>query len=114
MSIVQERLMQGEVIALSGRVDQRLAPELEKVLEQALDQAGPRYLLIDLTAVHYINSSGLRCLVFAWRRTQSRGRELILFGLSQRITQLFETLGVDKIFRIYPDRAIALAHLGEK
>jgi anti-anti-sigma factor len=57
-------------------------------------------LIIDLNNINYINSGGLRCLVSAWRRTKAQNGDIVLFGLNDRILEVFTMVGFDKIFHI--------------
>lgn len=106
--IRQEKTENSHVICLNGRVDQLVTPKLEATLTD-LNQAGHNRLLIDFTAVHYINSGGLRCLITAWRRARRHGGDVVLYGLNNRLQDLFKMVGFDKVFHIYPTREMAMS-----
>jgi anti-sigma B factor antagonist len=59
--------------------------------------------------VEYIASSGLKVLVSAWRRAHDRGGDVILSGLQPRIIEIFEMVGFDMLFQIFPDLNAAQA-----
>lgn len=105
--IWEEQIDQTYIIGISGRIDHTLAPSLETTLKQ-LATAGVQHFLIDLTAVNYINSGGLRCLLSAWRRARQQGGDVVLFGLNQRLKGLVETMGLNNVFRIYATKESAL------
>lgn len=105
--IRQETTENSHVIRLNGRVDQLITPTLEATLTD-LTQAGHNHLLIDFTAVQYINSGGLRCLITAWRQARRDGGDVVLYGLNSRLQELFQMVGFDKVFHIYPTRETAL------
>lgn len=95
------------LVTVSGRLDQTLTPDLEAQLE-ALLQEGHNRIVIDLTDVTYINSGGLRCLVTAWRKAKKDGGNVVLTGLRSRVHEVFTMVGFDKVFDVYPNRALAV------
>ncbi len=99
------------VVTPSGRLDSASTPRLEVTLARQLDQ-GNIWLVVDLHAVEYIASGGLKVLVSAWRRAQDRGGGLILSGLQPRLVEIFEMVGFDMLFQVYPDLDAALASWG--
>jgi anti-sigma B factor antagonist len=89
------------LVGARGRLDQTLTPQLEQNLLDLLNEGHSR-LLVDLTEVEYINSGGLRCLVSAWRRARQQEGSLSLCGLNPRLSEIFDMVGFDKVFDIYP------------
>ncbi len=89
------------LIQVSGRLDQSQTKELEIQLNQLLQQ-NPTQLIVDLTHVTYINSGGLRTLVSAWRKARQQKGNLTLCGLNHRLQEIFNMVGFDKVFQIYP------------
>lgn len=96
------------VIAPSGRLDSNSSPDLERLLTMLLEE-GQHWLFIDMTDVTYIASSGLKILVSAWRRAQDQNGDVLLSGMQPRITEIFEMVGFDMLFRIFPTLEAALA-----
>jgi serine/threonine-protein kinase RsbW len=96
------------VITPSGRLDSNSSPRLEKALSIQLQQ-GTTWLLVDMADVEYIASSGLKVLVAAWRRARDAGGDVVLAGMQPRIIEIFEMVGFDMLFQIYPDLHTALA-----
>ena len=96
------------VITPSGRLDSSSSPRLEKSLRMQLQQ-DTTWLLVDMADVEYIASSGLKVLVSAWRRARDAGGDVVLAGMQPRIIEIFEMVGFDMLFEIYPDLHAALA-----
>ncbi|MBE2221692.1 MAG: STAS domain-containing protein [Anaerolineae bacterium] len=87
------------LVGVRGRLDQSLTPQLNETLTNLL--ANGRYrLMLDFNGVTYINSGGLRCLIIAWRKAKTENGDVVLFGLDNRILEVFTMIGFDKIFRI--------------
>ncbi len=96
------------VITPSGRLDSNSSPQLEIVLTGQL-QAGNTWLFVDMVAVEYIASSGLKVLVAAWRRAREVNGDVVLCGLQPRLVEIFEMVGFDMLFDVYPGLDAALA-----
>ena len=61
-----------------------------------------------MTDVEYIASSGLKVLVTAWRRARETSGDVVLSGLQPRIIEIFEMVGFDMLFQVFPTLAAAL------
>ncbi|MBK8434824.1 MAG: STAS domain-containing protein [Chloroflexi bacterium] len=101
--IWQETHGRNQLIGIKGRLDHDLTAPLDYLLRTLMEQ-GQSQLVVDLTAVTYINSGGLRVLVSARRRAQEIGGSLTLLGLSPRLLEIFQMVGFDTLFPIYPTR----------
>jgi len=104
------RFLDGGAVVISpiGRLDSNTSPVLERALTSQL-QKGHFRLFVDMPDVEYIASSGLKVLVSAWRRAQDGGGNVVLSGLQPRIREIFEMVGFDMLFEIFPDLDTALA-----
>jgi anti-anti-sigma factor len=82
------------------------------VLEQAITHAiesGTRKILLDLSAVSYISSGGLRVLLSAAKRLREPGDRFGLCGLTPEVLKIIKLTGFTSIFNIYPSEGEALA-----
>jgi len=61
-----------------------------------------RTVILDLTQVPYIDSSGLGSLVSAYVSRQKAGRGVALTGVNERVLRLFEVTKTDSLFLIFP------------
>ena len=96
------------LVGVAGRLDHNLTPALEEQFDDLFDRDRHR-VIVDMSAVTYINSGGLRSLVSAWRRAKRAGGNVFLIGLNSRVDEIFKMVGFDKVFDIYPDAATAKA-----
>jgi anti-sigma B factor antagonist len=96
------------ILAISGALDTLHAPALS-ARAHALCDAGTCRVLIDLAQAPYMTSAGFRSFIEISRRTRQAGGEMALCGLNDLLRDLFEVSGFEGIFRIYPERASALA-----
>jgi anti-sigma B factor antagonist len=96
------------VIVLAGEVDLYTAPRFKDALFQAIDEGAP-FVIIDLTEVSFIDSTGLGVLVSGGRRLQQSAGALAIGCPDERIRRILEITGLDTVFGVYPSRAEALA-----
>ena len=84
-------------VALTGRLDTVTAPELEKELKASLD--GVSALTIDMAALEYISSAGLRVLLSA-QKTMNKQGEMKVVHVGETIMEIFEVTGFSDILTI--------------
>jgi anti-sigma B factor antagonist len=68
-------------------------------------------VILDLTDVPYIDSSGLGSLVSAYVTRQKATRRIALSGVNERVLKLFETTKVEPLFLIFPTLEDAITAL---
>jgi anti-sigma B factor antagonist len=108
MSVASIKEEQGKiVIALEGEIDLENASEVRKALLANLKHK--KDLLIDLSAVTYIDSSGIASLVEGLQVARKQKNELSLVSVSPRALRVLELARLDKVFAIHADVAAALA-----
>ncbi|WFB35458.1 STAS domain-containing protein [Kiritimatiellota bacterium B12222] len=62
-------------------------------------------IVIDMTRVEMIDSSGLGLLIAFLKQVRDRGGELYLVGLQKRVSLVFDITRTKRIFEIHPDIA---------
>ena len=77
--------------AVSGEIDAHTAPDVAAAIATS---AGGR-LVIDLSGVEFVDSSGLRVLIDAHQRLQEAGGSLTIDSPSPAVRRLLEISGVD-------------------
>lgn len=112
MDVSVDRSSDGDipVVAVSGEVDVYSAPVLKESLTGLL-QSGSQTIVVDLTQVAFLDSTGLGALVEARAATSDAGGALPLVCNQDRILKLFTITGLDGVFAIHPTVDAALASL---
>jgi len=107
-SLVKEirKVDSATVVVLSGDVDLHHSPELHTQLVEVTDRR-PKRLMLDLTDVPYMDSSGVGTLVEVFRRVSAYKGKMVLFGLTDRVRSVFEITKLDKFFTICDTEAQA-------
>ena len=84
------------------------AQAVREQLSAAVEGKTPRVLL-DLTGLTYIDSSGLALFIESLQRIQHYGGKLGLFGLRETVRHTMEVARLDQVFALFPDKTAALA-----
>ena len=102
----------GSVLVLGvveSRLDSKNGAELKQAMTDVVSR-GHRRVLMDLTQVGFIDSTGLGALVTCLKLLGKHG-ELALCGLSDPVLSLIRLTRMDRVFHTYPSRAEGLAAL---
>lgn len=97
---------------LAGRLDALAAPQVQKEAQRYIE-AGARLLLIDLSAVDFLSSSGLRSLLLVRKELMTLGGELRLAGAQPHVEEVFALTGFDQVFAIHATLEEARAAFGQ-
>ena len=87
----------GIIVQLAGELDLESAPELDRQLRE-LEEAKPARLLIDLSGLEFMDSTGLAVMVRAARSARDNGHRLSLRPGPTQVQRLFELTGVAERF----------------
>jgi anti-sigma B factor antagonist len=99
MKISRQNQGSAAVFVVEGQVDMHTSPDLRTQLRSALqEKATP--VVVDLTSVAFIDSSGLATLIEALQATNKYGGRLRLCGLSPSVQNLFRLSNLTSIFDI--------------
>jgi anti-anti-sigma factor len=98
---------------LNGRLDARGTVSSMTPINAAVD-AGARMILIDLTHVSFLSSSGLRALLLVRREMNERQGVLMLCGLQPQVEEVFAMTGFSQVFEIYRTTSDALQALSSR
>ncbi|WP_299393578.1 STAS domain-containing protein [Pelagibius sp.] len=98
------------VVELGGEIDLDRAPHVRRILLDCV--ARGRDLLVDLSQVSYIDSSGIASLVEALQSAGKGGTAFGLVAVSPQALRVFELARLDQVFTIHPDIDTALKAAG--
>lgn len=87
------------VVGLSGEIDLHRSPEARAVILGCLDDGQPT--LVDLSAVDYIDSSGVASLVEGLQHARERGLQFGLVGVSATALNVLKLARLDQVFTLY-------------
>ena len=107
MKIQEQKLGSLCIVSLAGRVDGIVAPELETRIARITERGDVRVLL-DLHAMSYISSAGLRAVLAGARQCQQGGGKLAICALQPACRRVFEISGFLEIIDCHDSRDAAL------
>jgi anti-sigma B factor antagonist len=87
------------ILDVRGEIDVATSPELQQLLT-ALIAHGPELVIVDLTHVSFIDSTGLGVLVGAVRDVRADGGDIRLVVTQPQIIRLLELTGLDEVFSV--------------
>jgi anti-sigma B factor antagonist len=88
------------LITVSGEVDLATSPELDVAIIAAID-SGATSVVIDLTDVSFMDSSGLGVIVRALKRCREAENDLDLVVTNERVLKVFGITGLDQVIPIH-------------
>ncbi|GAA4830764.1 STAS domain-containing protein [Algivirga pacifica] len=91
-----------QIIRLSGELDASSALELDNVLQESIEGQFTA-ILIDCSSLDYISSPGIGLFTSRIEEMEQQGTSLVLFGLKDSVSTVFEILGLDQLLKIVSD-----------
>ena len=89
-------------------LDEANITEIGNTLNHMIDEVNNPKLLLDFSNVDHLSSAALGMLINANNRIKTRNGQLRLTNIRPQIYEVFVITKLNKLFRIYPDRAEAL------
>jgi anti-sigma B factor antagonist len=88
------------IVTVSGEVDLATSPDLDAAVIAGLE-SGTNSVIIDLTDVSFMDSSGLGVIVRALKRCREAEIELDLVISNDRVLKVFGITGLDQVIPIH-------------
>jgi anti-sigma B factor antagonist len=108
------------VIELAGEVDGSAAAVLTDAYQSAVTSAtamspdgqdGPGTVVLDFSAVDYINSTGIALIVSVLARARAERRKVVACGLSPHYREIFDITRLSDFIELFPDLDGAVSQL---
>ena len=90
-----------EVVEVRGEVDVHSAPQLRDRLTEIIDE-GKASVVVDLSWLQFIDSTGLGALVAALNHANAAGTKFCLVCKAERLLKVFRITGLHEVFEIHP------------
>jgi anti-sigma B factor antagonist len=95
-----------KVLEVGGEVDVYTAPRLREKLVELVEQ-GARHVVVDLSRVEFLDSTGLGVLVGALKRLRAVNGTFGLVCAHERLLKIFRITALDRVFQLYDTVAAA-------
>ncbi len=86
------------VLNVQGSVDAHVAPQFDKGLKDLLSQT--KKIIVELSGLDYIATAGLGVLMAAFNEAHSKGGNVIICGITDKIRKVFDTMGFSKVLKL--------------
>jgi anti-sigma B factor antagonist len=104
-----ETLEHAVAVTLSGELDAYDAPALRTTFAEVTDGRGGRVVVLDLTAVTFLDSTALGTMVGLLRRVREAEGELRVVLPETPARRIFEVTGLEAALDVWPSRDAAVA-----
>ena len=91
-----------------GEIDINTSPSIKKSFDKLISSRTPK-IIVNLTKVTYVDSSGLATLVEILKNMRSYGGKLKLSNMSSKVKSLFEITKLEKLFDIVANEEDAIS-----
>jgi len=108
MDIQTEITEETVVMRLAGELTMSEGEALKKELVELASRDRTR-IVMDLTGLNFIDSSGLGILLWAMKNMRQRDGDLRLFGLTKMVKEVFEITELRQAFKVFETEKDALA-----
>lgn len=109
MKISIRRLDKTTIFDLSGEIDFANSPEVRQSVLREIREAHTPRLVLNLSQVRYIDSSGVASLIEGLKASRDLGSRFILIGLSTSAREVLQLSRLLKVFEIYENEEQGLA-----
>ena len=106
---------QPNVLPLEGEIDLHVSPEVAESLRTMITKK-QKVIVVDLSKVTYMDSSGLAMLIEGMQKVQEYGGKFALAGAQESVQHIFEIARLDQVFQIFPtvDEALAATQIPDR
>jgi anti-sigma B factor antagonist len=105
---VEEKLVGKFLIVkpLEKRIDFKVATDFKDKMAELIE-SGNMFILLNMSEVEFIDSSGLGAIVSSLKRMKGRG-DLFICGLKETIMMMFNLTRMNRVFRIFESEQEAI------
>jgi anti-anti-sigma factor len=104
MNVTSRRFANAVVVLAAGRLDQDTCEafrgDLLKYVEEAAHDGGA--IVLDLSALEYVSSAGLRCFMLASRQAKAQHGRIFVAALQPMVAEIFQISHFNLVFQVFP------------
>ena len=107
MTLSEEKVDGVIILGIGGKINTEASEDLLQRITDLIEH-GTRHMVLDLSGVDYINSSGLRVLLTTAKRMTDLSGKIILADVTELIYQVLQVSGCTSHVGVYPSKEEAL------
>lgn len=104
MNVTSRRFANAAVVHVAGRLDQdtcaAFTDEIMRLVNAAAGEGGS--VVLDLSALEYISSAGLRCFMLASRQAKTQHGRIFVAALQPMVSEIFAISHFNLLFQVFP------------
>jgi anti-sigma B factor antagonist len=100
LAIIEDAPGRRTIVRLCGELDIASAPDLRERLLAILSRRTPIHLILDLSKLQFIDSSGIAVFVNTERRARLLGCTLVLVAPQAPVSRVLQICGLDHYFLV--------------
>jgi anti-sigma B factor antagonist len=100
------------LLNINGDIDASSSIQLDESLGAVVDNGAPK-ILIDCGGLNYISSAGLGVFMSYIEDINAKNLKMALFGMNDKVMNVFEILGLDQLLTIVKSKKEALVLINE-
>jgi len=108
MNIATRQQGNSTLVDVNGDIDLYNSPEVRKIILEELKEKKVARLIVNLTGVRYIDSSGVASLVEGLKVSRTMSSRFMLYGLSPAAREVLELSRLIRVFEVYGTEQEAL------
>ena len=101
------------VLTINGDVDASSSIQVDEAMKSAIEN-GAKLIIIACLHLNYISSAGLGVFMSYIEEIKERGIKMALFGLNEKVMNVFEILGLDQLLKIVNTKEEARGAVNEE
>jgi len=104
MNVTSRRYANAVVVHAAGRLDQDTCEAFRADLMKYVDEAGhdSGAIVLDLSALEYVSSAGLRCFMLASRQAKAQHGRIFVAALQPMVSEIFQISHFNLVFQVFP------------
>ena len=87
------------IVYLSGEIDHHYSREIRESLDKLIILQRPACLILDLSGVDFMDSSGLGLILGRYRKMKELSGSMYICGASEKTGRILKMAGVDKLIK---------------
>ena len=111
MNVSSRHFANAIAVHVAGRLDQDTCEAFRGQLMGFVDAAGRNggAIVLDLSALEYVSSAGLRCFMLASRQAKAHHGRIFVAALQPMVSEIFEISHFNLVFQVFPTLGDAMA-----
>jgi|SRR5687767_4974886 anti-sigma B factor antagonist len=104
MNVTSRRYANAVVVHAAGRLDQDTCEAFRGDLLKHVDEAAHNggAIVLDLSALEYVSSAGLRCFMLASRQAKAQHGRIFVAALQPMVSEIFQISHFNLVFQVFP------------